>query len=70
MISILIFLSLTSSILNYYSYDLTDGIAKEINKLSKGVDYYFYIEATEDQKLNIEMNMDCISNNPFSYIYI
>ena len=70
MISLIIFLSLTGSILNSYSYDLTDGIAKEINKLSKGVDYYFYIEATEDQKLNIEIYMDDMSNNPFSYIYI
>ena len=70
MISILIFLSLTSSILNDYSYDLTDGIAKEFNELSKGDKYYFYIEATEDQKLNIEISMDDMSNNPFSYIYI
>ena len=70
MISILIFLSLTSSILNYVSYDLTDGEAKEISKLSKGIDYYFYIEANEDQKVNIEINMDYISNQPFSYLYI
>ena len=69
MISILILLSLTSSVLNE-TFNLENGKAKEIPKLSKDAKYYFLIKATEDQKLNIEMNMDCISNNPFSYIYI
>ena len=69
MISILIFLSLTSSILNV-EYNIEDGEAKELSKLSKGTEYSFSIRADEDQKLKIEMYMDYMDNKPFSKIYI
>lgn len=69
MISILIFLSLTTSILNN-PYDLKDGRAFERSKLSKGTEYSFFIKADEDQDLNIEIYMDYMPNKPFSEIYI
>ena len=69
MISILIFLSLTSSILNV-EYNIEDGEAKELSKLSKGTEYSFSIRADEDQKLKIEMYMDYMDNKPFSKISI
>ena len=69
MISILIFLSLTFSI-SSMEYNLINGHIKDIPKLSKSINYYFYIEASEPQRLNIELYMDSSDNNPFDNIYI
>ena len=69
MISILILLSLTTSVLNE-PIDLEDGKAEEIYRLYKGKDYYFYIKATDNQVLKIEMYMDNMSRKPFNYISI
>ena len=69
MISILILLSLTSSVLNE-EFDLKDGKAKEFDQLYKYKDYHFYIKATDNQVLKIEIYMDNMSKKPFDYISI
>lgn len=69
MISILIFLSLIFSI-SSMEYNLINGHIKDIPQLSKGINYYFYIEASEPQRLNIELYMDSSDNMPFDNIYI
>ena len=69
MISIFIFLILTCQILNA-EYDLIDGQEKTISTLSTSSSYFFYIEAEEDQELDIEISMDYSSENVMAFMNI
>ena len=69
MISIFIFLILTWQILNE-EYDLIDGKEKTISTLSTSSSYFFYIEAEEDQELDIEISMDYSSENVMAFMNI
>ena len=68
MFSTLIYLSLIYSVLN--DYDLENGHIKFFHKISKGEEYIFYIKASNDEKLEIKLDMDYINNKPFDKIFI
>lgn len=69
MIFLLIFLTLTCSILNV-EYDLVSGSTQYIGTLYKDTKYAFYIKAEDGKNLEIKISMDYISNQPFDRLVI
>lgn len=69
MFSLLIFLTLTCSILNV-EYDLDSGSIKYIGSLNKNTKYAFYIKAEDGESLEIKIYMDYMSTKPFDRLVI
>ena len=51
-------------------FNLTEGVEHTFYDLKAGYFYYFFLEATIKQTLRINMNMNNMTNLPFSEIYI
>ena len=51
-------------------YDLSNGKSKKINNIKSGGIYIFYVPANEEQKVNINITTNYITNNPFNRLEI
>ena len=52
------------------AYDLSNGIQKNISNLKAGIPYYFFIPSTQSQSDSINLVMNDMNTEPFTYINI
>ena len=53
-----------------FIYDLSNGVDKNITNLKSGISYYFFLPSTQLQTDIINLTMNYMSIEPFSYLYI
>ena len=53
-----------------FIYDLSNGVDKNITNLKSGIPYYFFLPSTQLQTDIINLTMNYMSIEPFSYLYI